>query len=310
MKPLKLDIDGVLGSKSYDIILAILRSRGITRKELADVCGVSTVTVGKVVSAMLAAGYATAESDTSAPNKRAELITPAADLAALIIKGSRRKLGLFLCDICGDIILSRSKNINDSLPVEEDIIRLISSAQDELKGYVGERCGTVILCDDGAAKPDIRAISLAIPALSPDIVLPSRDCTEKYINRVYPNDTTLFVCLGEVLDIRLFSEGRTIKSNLSAPPRIEQNDERSVISHLARTVSSLFNITLPRRIIIESEYLPFDDRALDMLREEIKLNTPLRREGLPEIITNTAPSLDVSEAVDMVRKKFADIRLQ
>lgn len=309
MKPLKLDIDGVLENKSYDMILAILRLHGITRTQLAKICGVSAVTAGKVVSAMLAAGYATAESDTSAPNKRAELIKPAADLVALIIKVSRRKLSLLLCNIGGDIILSHSKNINDSLPIEQDIIRLISSSWDELGRYIGERCGTVILCEDGVTKPDVRAISDAIPSFYPDVMLSSKDCVERYINRVYPSDTTLFVGLGDTLDIRLFSEGRTLKSNHSAPPRIEQNDERFVISHLARTVSSLFNITLPRRIIIESEDIPFDSRALDMLREEIKLNTPLRREGLPEIITNTAPSLDVSEAVDTVRKRFADIKL-
>lgn len=310
MKPLKLDIDGVLENKSYDMILAILRSHGITRTQLAKICGVSVVTAGKVVSAMLAAGYAIAEPDTSAPNKRAELIKPAADLVALIIKVSRRKLSLFLCNIVGDIIISRSKNINDSLPVEEDIIRLISSSWDELGIYRSEHCGTVILCEDGVAKPDARAISDAIPSFYPDVMLSSKDCVERYINRAYPSDTTLFVALSDALDIRLFSDGRTLKSNHSAPPRIEQNDERFVIPHIARTVSSLFNITLPGRIIIESEDIPFDSRALDMLRKEIRLNTPLRREGLPEIITNTAPALDVREAVDIIRKRLADIRLQ
>ena len=309
MKTLSLDIDGVLENKSYDIILAVLRSRTTTRTQLAKECGVSTVTVGKVVSAMLAKGYATAESDTSVPNRRGEIIKPAADLAALIIKVGGRAISLFVCEICGDILFSRSKRINESLPAEQEIIRLIRSAQDELNRYAGELCGAVVLCDNGAAKPDIYAVSSAFPALKPDAVISSRECVERYINRVYPSDTTLFVSLGEALDIRLFSEGHALKSNHSAPPRLEQTDDLFVISHVAKTVSSLFNITLPERIIIESEDIRIDGRALAMLREEIKKSTPVRREGLPEIITNTAPSLDVSEAVDIVRKRLADIKL-
>ena len=306
MNPLQIEIDGVLEDKSYDIILAVLRSRGITRAQLANQCGVSAATAGKIVSALLCAGHAIAESDL---NGRAEIIKPAESLRVLVVKLSRRKLNVFLCDMSEEIIFSCSKKANDSLPIEQEIIRLILSSQNELEKYISVRPVTVILCEDGAAKPDIGAISAAIPSFSADIILRSRDCTERYINRVYPNDTTLFVNTDEALDIRLFSEGRTLRSNHSTPPRLEQTDERFVISHLARTLSSLFNITLPERIIIESEDIPFDRRALDMLREEIRESTPLSRGRIPEIITNTASALDVKEAVDTVRKRLADIRV-
>lgn len=309
MKPLQLDIDGVLQNKSSDIILSILRSKGVSRSQLAEQCGVSAMTAGKVVSAMLDANYAIAEHDTSAPNKRAELIKPAPDFGVIVAKLSRRKLKLFICDIGGDIILSRSKNINDSLPPEQEIIRLISSIQGELERYPSERRALAVLHGEEAAKPSSRIIANTLPFLTPCITLPSRDCAEKHINRVYPNDTTLWVKLDGAFDIRLFSEGHALNSNRTELPRMAQSDDSFVISHLAKTLSSLFNLTLPQRIIIETEDIPFDCRALDMLRAQIRSDTPLRRESLPEIIINTAPELDVKEAVDIIRRRFAGIEL-
>ena len=272
MKLTPLDISGIKRDKLALIINTLLSSAGITRGELAVRCGVSTMTAGKVVSAMLDSGHATLSKDYDREGRYLDHIYPSGIFKFLIIELYEGSMSATVYDALDNIHLSYSQPRNESVPRELDEAAFISMAREQSKCA----CLGAVIYSEGTATP----ITEEMPSFS------RRTAAAKYVSSAHPQGCVLLVGAERRGDIMLISDGQPIKGKcapICAPTEIKS--ELELLRYLGERLPSLFSFILPDKIIIDTNGLSVTRRFATALSELLCESCLLTKEKLPEIIT-------------------------
>lgn len=272
-----LDISGIKRDKLSLIINTLLSSGGITRGELAGRCSVSTMTAGKVVSAMLDSGYATLSKDYDCDGRYLDHIYPSDIFRFLIIELSESSMSATVYDALYNTHLAYIQPRNESIPRELDEAAFISVAQDSastLKGSSALLCAVISSGKESLSSP------LGLPLFSRGLA------AAEYVSRTYPQGCVLLVGAEMRGDLTLISDG-SIVSGKYAPigAKKQINSELELLEHLGERLPALFSFIIPDKIIIDTCGLSVTRRFASALSDLLCERYFIEKEKLPEIVT-------------------------
>ena len=278
MKLTPLDVSGIKRDKLSLIINTLLSSGGITRGELASRCGVSAMTAGKVVSAMLEAGYATVSKDYDRDGRYLDHIYPSDVFRFLMIEMSEDSMSATVYDALYNTRLSYTQPRNESIPRELDEAAFISMAQESASAIKGSSAllGAVICSDK-----EPLSSAMGLPLFS------RRLAAAEYVSRAYPKGCVMLVGAETRGDLTLISDG-AIVSGKYAPigAAKEINSELELLEYLVERLSTFFSFITPDKIIIDTSGLSVTRRFASALSERLCERHSTEKEKLPEIVTS------------------------
>ena len=281
MRVAQIAIKGISEQKKLDIIRAVLTSDGISRNEIAEKCGISSMTVGKVISEMMNEGLICSESISLGKGRRTELFRAAQTVSILVFCFEARKLSVVISDVRGDISFSHSQLINDSLPYESNVADLVTSVYEPICSALRETvCCVSVITEDGIHPRDLSVINSIIPEFYIDVLADKREYISDHIRENYPEQTVMLVSIGDKVELSLYYRGADVSSRgASKMPR-----EHLSVEEIADILATLSHIVIPDTVIVEADRALCAPDLLPSLKNELcrKLRIPER--DMPEFI--------------------------
>ncbi len=271
-----LCISGIKRDKLALIINTLLSYRGITRTELASLCGVSTVTAGKVVSAMLDAGYATVSKDYDKGGRYLDHIYPSATFKFFIIEMSDKTMSATVYDALENIHLSYSQPRNESIQRDIDEAAFISLTFEHTRA-LRERSTCLSAIIYSGKEPTLDGMPIFSRKLA----------AAEYVSNTYPHECVLLVGAQKHGDITIISDGKTVNGK-HAPRRAakEITSELDLLEHLGEELSTLFSFIIPDTVVIDVTGLSVTRRFGSALSEMLCERYGIEKEKLPKIVTS------------------------
>lgn len=304
MKASPIIFDGISERKRLDVVRAVLTSEGISRNKIAEECGISKVTVGKMISVMLSEGFLVSEKQSLGKGRSTEIFRASSKINILVLCLEKRGLSAVISDIGGNILFSHRQPINDSIPYSSNISDLITLLYDRISLAVkGHICGIAVITEDGISSSDIQAASLVIPEFTADIVLHRRKYVADYISSTYPNEAVLLARIDASIEFALVCSGIDIGSRKAGCLALESIDEKRIVEQITDTLSALSHLLVPDRVMIESERICVTGDLVSALRNSFKQKSRVDDNDMPLF----AMGGDTPIAVKAAIKRTADM---
>ena len=286
MTPSPINLNSLNKNTARALISAILSSGGITRTELAKLCGVSAMTAGKAVSAMLCAGYATAEPEVSERSRVSDLIYPSERFRFLIFSIGTREMCAEIYDTRENTRFCYTQPRNHSVDVTTDASAFLSTVNEQLRA--------------ADADPDTYRLSAllyhkitkldtsALARHGIDIFTDITNAAALYTKTKYPEECIAFVGVYGGADITVISDGKAINGKRAARKQRSKDalSELEMLDILSLQLSRLFNFITPDRVLIDSRSLHLSRRFASELYDRLEERTAMKKEELPELVTN------------------------
>lgn len=307
MLPAPISIPSVNKNTAATIISALLASNGITRTDLAGACSVSAMTAGKVVNAMCHAGYAAIVEDFSAQGRRSDFIYPSDRFTFLIFDIGERTMSASIYDARESTRFTYTQPRNESVDITTDARSFVALVNEQISD-IGQS-DTYRL----SALLYNKSISLNVKILEQE--MPFSTAIEKsvaaseYAGKKYPGECIAFIGAADGSDISIISDGKTV-SGRSKPRKLSAKIDTSEIDMLDTLPSkliSLFDFVMPDRVILESRSLHLSRRFSDELCERLCARRSIRKEELPELITNDGIPFPSRAAIGQLINIYANL---
>lgn len=294
MRATQIDADGVSREKQLDIIRTVIFSDKISRGEIAKLCGVSSMTVGKVISALIRAGLVRVEKAALGKGKNTELLSAADNINILVFCFEPQKLSVTLSDTRANVLFSHSQPVNDSIPYNSNIADLITSAYGHIERILREKlCAVSVISTDGIRSEDISVINSIIPDFYIDVLADSREYTADYMRENHSSKNLLFIRVGERVDLSLYCRGVEISSrNAVAIPR-----EQISVEKIADILVNLSHIIIPDMVILEPDRALATNDLLPSLKNEFGRKSRTSENDMPEFTLADKTPIAVLSAI-------------
>ena len=284
MLPQPISIPSVNKNTAKAIIAALFASGGITRTELARACGVSAMTAGKVVSAICSAGYASIGTEISECGRRSDFIYPSERFTFLIFDIGERTMSAEIYDARDNTRFCYTQPRCEGVDAHTDAAAFVSLVKEQLADSDDRR-------DFRLAALLTHTTSISAGALSArDISVSAKrsDAAAEYVKRAYPTECVAFVGADFTCDIKLIANGEEIcgKSAARRKAGASITSELDMLSVLSERLTSIFELLIPDKVVIDSRSLHLSRRFSSELCERLTERTGLQKEELPEIVTN------------------------
>ena len=306
MTPTPIEIKSVNRNTSKNIISALLSSNGITRGELAKRCGVSAMTVGKVVNVLHKADYASIASDITKSGRLSEFIYPSKRFRFLIFTIDTATLRANLYDARENTLLSYTQPRNPSFEPQTEIESFISFVYEELEPINASDNAFLLsaLIYDGDCIKALGSLTLDKISLRTD----NRRAILEYVKSAHPNGSVAFVCANKA-HISLISNGEAVnsKSAPTAKDTCTAHSEQSLLDMLSLRLTNLFAVIIPDKIIIDSASLSLSRRFANELEERLCESARLKKEELPELITNNGISFPSRAVIGQLISIYSEL---
>lgn len=285
MLPARIPIPSVNKNTAKTIISALLASNGITRTELAGTCKVSTMTAGKVVSAMCNVGYAEIGEEIAASGRRSDFIYPSERFTFLIFDIGEHTMSADIYDARDNTRFTYDQPRNQSLDITTDALSFLALVNEQSRD--ADECDTYRI----SALLYRKETGLDIKALSQkgiDTVIEKSAAAARYASGRYKNECIAFVGADDGADIRIIADGKLIqgKGNPIKHSARRGLSELEMLDALTAKLSSLFELVMPHKVMIDSRALHLSRRFSDELGERLCEHTAMQKEELPEFVTN------------------------
>ncbi len=302
-----LDMVGVSEDKKYQIAYAALTLGAVTRAELSDICSVSAMTVGRVVTKMLEAGLLISEKRSLGIGPHTEILRPSPDINTVFFHLTDRKLKLTVCDACQNIIFEREAVVNESLPYEANISALAMSAYGKLKSIIDKGlCGYAAATDGAVSAKELDILSSVFPNAKLHTVKPYVDYICDLMRRDHPDKNIFLIRIGRSIELSLICESHRIGSNNPIVNHVSALDIKDAILGISDTVAPLLRVLTPDKIVIESDMMPIDRHFIHSLKVKISERT---RHGdkIPDIVSGEGLHLAARSAADITAIELASV---
>ena len=311
MTPTPVSVKTVNKATARELITAMLSSAGITRGELAAKCNVSAMTAGKVVGAMLDAGYVTVEPEVSKHGRTTEFIYPSERFSFLIFEIGERAMSAEIYDARENTLLGYTEPRNASLDATTDAAAFVSLVNEQLEDIEDTYLLSALLYHQSVN------IDMSAPPLG-DIAIfkESTDAAALYARNVYPTECIAFVGANGGADISIISDGNAVRGKSAShnQRQPEPSSELEMLDALSLRLSRLFSFLLPDKVIIDSRSLHLSRRFSAELYELLEERTVMKKEELPELVTNDGipfPSRAViGQLIDIYAELISGIQSQ
>ena len=270
MKILPLNIQGIAEDKAYKIIYTTLTSENISRGEIARICSVSTMTVGKVVSELLRAGLLISKKVPRGTGPHTEILRPSPKINTLFFDLGERRIKLTVCNAAKEVIIERTLEINDALPYEANVINFVTAISKSLPEPIAQG-----FCGYAAAhrrKGCQYAINTALSTGAPAEFLAVRsydDYVCDIIKKQHPEKCIFLLHIGDNISLSIIHEGRRINTNNPIVEQISPLDVKGAIVGIATSLAPIVRTIHADMIILESDTMPIDARFTDALKNKI-----------------------------------------
>ncbi len=292
--------DGVSARKRLDVFRAVLTSNGISRNKAAEVCGISSVTVGKIISSMLSDRLITAEKQSLQKGRSTEIFYASSKIKVIVICLEKQRLSTVISDIRGNIKFSHSQPINDSIPYMSNVSDLVTAAYEPISRAVREHiCGVCVITEDRTSRSDIEVINQIIPEFSADITVDRRECETEYMRREYPNERVLLARIADTVEFSLVCDGIDLSSRNAQSIPFEGMDEEKVSRRIADTLAALSRAVLPDRVIIEAEKIYVTRDLVSGIKREFKRLSRITDKDMPMFVASGDTPIAISSAIKM-----------
>ena len=300
-----LDVSGINEDKKFKVIHTALTSGDITRAEIADICSLSAVTVGKIISKMLDEGLLVSEKLPLGIGPHTEILKPSPKINTLLFYLGESRLNITVCDACQNIIFERSAAIDESLPYEDNLTNILMNSYPKLEGILnGGICGYAAATSVNTRAFDLNMLSSAFPKIDFDIVKPYDEYVCALMEKDHPDKNIILIHIGLNIGITLICEGKKINSYSCIAEHIGTLDIGNAISHIADTVAPLLKLLRIDRIVLESDSIPVNNRFINLLKDRISERTHHTCTP-PEIISGEKLHLVARSAADEIAEKLA-----
>jgi len=311
VKPCHVEIENLTDEKKRRIIHTALSCEAVTRAEIAEICNVSTATVGKVITKLTEAGILSCEKQSLGVGPHTEILSPSQKIKTIFLHLGRKRIALTICNSRQDIILERSESVDESIPYESNLTALAMSAYDELKAILSNSiCCVAVAFDKKSFESAAKSLDLVFENFSIDFSMPYNDYLKHFIGK-HTDKSIIFVRVSDTIDISLICGDRVFSSEnqISAHTgdHIGTLDLSSAVFNIADTIAPLLKILTPDKIILESDTLPIDDIFISALNTKIKERAANHGDFIPNIYDSESLRLALRAASDMTLLTLADI---
>ena len=299
MRATQIAIDGVSERKRLDIIRTVIFSDGISRAQIAQKCGVSSMTVGKVISALLSEGIVACERSALRKGKNTELFRASENINILVFCFEPQRLSVSVSDTRGNILFSHSEQLNASIPYDTNITDLITSVYENITHTLREKlCAVAVITSDGVRAEDLSVISSILPDFYIDISADRREYIAYHMRENYPEQSVLLVHVGEVLKLSLYCRETEVRSRHTTNIPCEQVSA----TWIAEILAELSHIIIPDTVMLEYDREFATGDILQPLKSEFCRRSHISESDMPKfILTNKSP-ISVRSAI----KRAAD----
>lgn len=305
MLPNPVSISGVNKSTAKKIISVLLSSNGTTRTDLARACGVSAMTAGKVVRAMCDVGYASICEEFSACGRRADFIYPSDRFTFLVFDVGERAMSADIYDARESTIFSYTQPICDSIDRETDVKSFMALVKEHL-GEDEERENYRL---SALLYHGVNIDHGTLTASDISIALDKSDAAAEYVKSAYPDECAAFVEADSTCNINLIVNGKLIRGKANPRNRTTNSitSELDMLNALTSKLSGLFEFLIPDKLIIDSRSLHLSRRFASELYDRLTERTGLKKEELPELVTNDGIPFPSRAVVGQLIDIYADI---
>lgn len=299
-------LSGISYQNKLNITRALLEGDPISRKEAAQKCALSEVTVGKVSSALCERGILRAEKQPVGRGRHTYFFSPSDIVCALVITVREESLSASLFDLSANPVFEFCRTPSHALPYEVSANSFCS----ELSGHISQTgkkrfFKTAVLFSKGVStkmRELFKAAALAYFEI--DALLEYESAKAHALCQLYPNSVLLAIEARERVSMSIICDNRALPKSDICALRLTPNDPTQLIEQISALVCPLFEALLPDRIIIESQTLLSDRSFCASLRESISRRMRADAENIPPIESNRDADFAEREALEIIREQI------
>ncbi len=276
-----LSVETSTARAAFDIIL---QGNAPTRNQIAQALGISAMTVGKVVRALLSADLIREAEAPTARGRHPLCLLPSQRLHCLTVRLTLRAASVLLCSAEGNVLERLTVSYNDSLPPEGNLASLRGLCDRVLRqwGKSDTGLGVGAILGEDLHCTDLLARSLD-EILGADVILWERDLRKQALADPRYGECVVYLSLDEDPWAMLYvgqTEARGVSLNDKQSRAERKND-------LLQAIIAMLPIACPTAVVAESEG-PYSQEAASFLqvlsdrlssdqRSRIRLHAPTDR---------------------------------
>ena len=302
-----IPIRGISYQNKLNIIRELLSARPSSRKDIAERCSLSEVTVGKIASALCSHGLLNSEKLPVGRGRHTDFFTPSSSICALVIKVRDKSLHATLFDLSENVIFELFRPINSSLSYEDSIAsfcREISSHLTLINDIFILRTALLFESDEDAKIAQMIAEKLGTLS-EVDACLEYNGARARALSRIYPDSILLVLEIEERISLSLICDGKSLPKSKLMPQQIPSNDPNHLIEQLSALLPPIFNAVFPDMIILESKKILADKCFRDTLTQRLACKMNLPAENMPPIEADRDADFSDLDALAVLRDKIS-----
>ena len=298
---------GTLTRNVYQAAKIIISSgRGLTRAEIAEIMGITEMTIGKIAKYLLCSPYFSERKRTAQVGRCSGEIFLVEKYCFSVLNLENMKFSFTVFGSNMELCHRHNTIYNGSLSYTDNL-RILSN---HIKNFLKDNTAAKILgagviynrnCEvkiENIISPDASKIQISKSRKEIIESLLLKKNTEGFSVYFYLSDK-LYACVADghrIVNCRL-NQGIKINNSIK--------NEKDLIGYLTNIVSNMFNLIIPESIIFESDRYIINEKVLSALRESIKAQTEISEEALPAFCTYKAPSFAESSMLDLLIDEFS-----
>lgn len=304
-----IELSGISYQNKLNIMRCLLGEKPISRKEVAEICSLSEVTVGKVSSALCEKGLLKSEKHPVGRGRHTDFFSPSDFVYALIISVGEENISAVLFDLSGNAAFEFSRALNQAISYEasaDGFCRELSSLVSDIKK--SRFIKTAVLFREGISSRTRETFkATALRHFDLGALLDHEEARARALCRPSPNGVVLAVSVRERLSVSIVCGNKILPKSDTQAIRLPSSDPTLLIEQISALLCPLFCAVLPDRIIIESRTILADRSFCESLCESIAKRTNIPKEKLPLIESTHNADCAEREAIEILREQICTI---
>ena len=303
MNILPLDVCDVSPQNKYEIIKYLLSTDAHSRNETADAINLSSVTVGKIASAMLSRNILKSERMSGPKGRSTELLYASPDLSILCITLNETTFVASLVTLDGVEKQITKRPKNDSFEYAEDTCIFIASVQRKIANIQNSQIIGVFVAYSYKSPKKLGVNVGMLLGIEPDVIISADEAIGTAFAHRKDCDVALHINIDYRIRPNLYVNGKNISEKAIGLAPDEQN-EYAIALELSKYLSNLFKTVIPNAISINSEAVTADKRFFEFVNNNVSKITKIPTNDLPAVIDQRNISLIAEAALHLITELY------
>ena len=321
----KAELHGIKRAGALGIFKAIADGGRVCRADVAKSTGLSLMTVGKVVDALLDTDVLTQEKDTRhAAGRRAGVVSLNRDYYAVVLDLSERAFRMNIVDVSLTHTDSFTHNYSDEFTYRDNLLLFLKNAAaaisdradaDKLIGVgicvpgIYKRDRDVVISDKIPDMDTVRLCETAESVLGRPVSVVMKSVEAAALSNVRSMDgcghrTVIYMFMGETIDGAVYNRDQVVKGahgfecdfgrmvlrhgELLESRIARCRSDAEICSELSSAIYNIITIIDPDAFIIESDRLREPDMLISEIKSSLAKEFHLPHERMPEFIAGSS----------------------